>query len=266
MRKVIICLMLVLSSFVAEARVKSYNIDKKEVVKLVVEANKLVFEEDLEKWNEIMFGTLSAETDMGAFKGSSKHGIAQITPIAFKFIKNNILKDEELYNKLKKEGIDFKKISFNDLTNNHKASVVAMSLYYKYVAQTKKINIKGKTPAQVWKTLYNTSAGAGTLNHFNKAYARNKEVIEIAMNEIYETERRELKDMLYAKEVKEVGNKLVMVNPREKDLEVKDNPKFARFFDTKKVIEDEINTILGIAKLMDDLKHNGNKYVKNYIY
>ena len=98
---------------------------------------------------------------------------------------------------------------------------------------------------------------------FNKS---NKEVIEIAMNEIYETERRELKDMLYAKEVKEVGNKLVMVNPREKDLEVKDNPKFARLFDTKKVIEDEINTILGIAKLMDDLKHNGNKYVKNYIY
>ena len=266
MRKVIICLILVLSSFVAEARVKSYNIDKKEVVKLVVEANKLVFEEDLEKWNEIMFGTLSAETDMGAFRGGSKHGIAQITPIAFKFIKKNILKDEELYNKLKKEGIDFKKISFNDLTNNHKASVVAMILYYKYVAQTKKMNIKGKTPAQVWKILYNTSAGAGTVSHFNKAYARNKDIIEIAMNEIQEDERRVLKDMLYAKEVKEVGNKLVMVNPREKDLEVKDNPKFARFFDTKKVIEDEINTILGIAKLMDDLKHNGNKYVKNYIY
>mgnify|MGYP003240588303 CR=1 FL=1 len=264
MRKVIICLILVLSSFVAEARVKSYNIDKKEVVKLVVEVNKLVFEEDLEKWNEVMFGTLSAETDMGAFKGSSKHGIAQITPVAFKFIKKNILKDEKLYNKLKAEGIDFKKIRFNNLTHNHKASVVAMSLYYKYVMQTKKISIKGKTPAQVWKIFYNTSAGAGTLNHFNKAYSRNKEVIEIAMNEIHENERRELKDMLYVKEVKEVGDKLVMVNPREKDIEVKTN-KFIKFFDTKKVIENEINTLLGMAKLMDNLKHN-NKYVKNYIY
>lgn len=263
MRKVIICLILVLSSFVAEARVKSYNIDKKEVVKLVVEANKLVFEEDLEKWNEIMFGTLSAETDMGAYRGGSKHGIAQITPVAFKFIKKSVLKDEELYNKLKAEGLDFKKLSFNDLTNNHKASVVSMSLYYKYA--TAKKSIKGKSSAQVWKIFYNTSAGAGTVGHFNKAYARNKDIIQVAMNEIHEDERKQLKDMLYVKEVKEVGNKLVMVNPREKDLEVKDSHKFARFYDTKKVIEDEINMLLGFSDIMDKIKHNGNKYV-NYIY
>ena len=119
MRKVVICLILVLSSFVAEARVRSYNIDKKEVVKLVVEANKLVFEEDLEKWNEIMFGTLSAETDMGAYRGGSKHGIAQITPIAFKFIKNNILKDEELYNNLTKTSNSLNEL-ISDLKQNPK--------------------------------------------------------------------------------------------------------------------------------------------------
>ena len=53
-----------------------------------------------------------------------------------------------------------------------------MSLYYKYVVETKKVNIHGKDKAEVWKKYYNTYAGAGTKQHFNKAYNRNKDIIQ----------------------------------------------------------------------------------------
>ena len=240
MKKIVLILMIILFSFVSEAKVKGYNIDKKEVVKLVIEANKLVFEEDLDKWNDILLGTLAAETDLGAFRGGSKHGIAQITPIAYKFIKERLAKDKETYEKLKEYGIDFKKISFNDLTNNHKASIVAMSLYYKYVIKMKKGNINGKSPAEVWKKYYNTYAGAGTINHFNKAYARNEEVVNVVMNEM---KMKELRDMMFAKEVKIIDDKLVMVNNRLDIIEDSRNV-VAKLIDDINVIE--LHNIMGL--------------------
>lgn len=242
MKKVVLVLMLILISFVSEAKVKGYNIDKKEVIKLVVESNKIVFEdENQDKWNEILLGTLAAETDLGAFRRGSKHGIAQITPIAYKFIKERLAKDKETYEKLKENGLDFKKISFNDLTDNHKASIVAMSLYYKYVIKMKKGNINGKSPAEVWKKYYNTYAGAGTLSHFNKAYARNEEIINVAMNEIRIDEFR---DTMFVKEVKLVEGKLVMINNNKLDTIENSQLTLTQLIDDMNVIE--LHAIMGL--------------------
>lgn len=178
MKRIIGIIFVLFSLSSVAAKLRNYGIDKEKVVEIVYDTTKLVFESYHDEWNDIMLGTLSAETDLGAYKGSSKHGIAQITPVAFKFIKKQVLKDSKTYEKLKANGIDFKKISFNELTHNHKASIAAMALYYKYVVETKKVNIHGKDKAEVWKKYYNTYAGAGTKQHFNKAYNRNKDIIK----------------------------------------------------------------------------------------
>ena len=178
MKKLIGIIFIMFSLTSLSAKVKGYNIEKEEVIQMVYDTTKLVFSENHDEWNDIILGTLAAETDLGSYRAGSKHGIAQITPVAFKFIKQQVLKDKETYAKLKNSGLDFKKITFNELTHNHKASVVAMSLYYKYVVETKKVNIHGKDKAEVWKKYYNTYAGAGTKQHFNKAYNRNKEIIK----------------------------------------------------------------------------------------
>lgn len=178
MKKLIGIIFIMFSLTSLSAKVRGYNIEKEEVIQMVYDTTKLVFNENHDEWNDIILGTLAAETDIGAYRAGSKHGIAQITPVAFKFIKQQVIKDKETYAKLKSNGLDFKKITFNELTHNHKASVVAMSLYYKYVVETKKVNIHGKDKAEVWKKYYNTYAGAGTKQHFNKAYNRNKDIIQ----------------------------------------------------------------------------------------
>ena len=178
MKKLIGIIFIMFSLTSLSAKAKGYNIEKEEVIQMVYDTTKLVFNENHDEWNDIILGTLAAETDIGAYRAGSKHGIAQITPVAFKFIKQQVIKDKETYAKLKSNGLDFKKITFNELTHNHKASVVAMTLYYKYVTETKKVNIHGKDKAEVWKKYYNTYAGAGTKQHFNKAYNRNKDIIK----------------------------------------------------------------------------------------
>lgn len=179
MIKKIIGIVFVLLSFTTlGAKVRNYGIAKEDVVRIVYDTTKVVFDEYHDEWNDVLLGTLSAETDLGAFRGNSKHGIAQITPVAYKFIKKQVLSDKETYEKLKENGLDFKKIGFNDLTNNHRASITAMALYYKYVTKSKKFTIHKKDKAEVWKKYYNTYAGAGTKAHFNKAYNRNKSLIE----------------------------------------------------------------------------------------
>lgn len=181
MKRIVGIVFLIMSISMFGARINKFNISKSEVIHMVYDTTKVVFSKYHDEWNDILLGTLAAETDLGAYKGNSKHGVAQITPIAYKFIKKEILKDKKTYEKLKSVGLDFKKISFNDLTNNHKASVTAMALYYKYTVEKKKVNIHGKDKAEVWKKYYNTYAGSGTKEHFNKAYSRNKSIINETM-------------------------------------------------------------------------------------
>ena len=178
MKKLIGIIFVIFSLTSLSAKIRGYNIEKTEVIQMVYDTTKLVFNENHDEWNDIILGTLAAETDVGAYRAGSSHGIAQITPVAFKFIKQQVLKDKTTYEKLLATGLDFKKIGFNELTHNHKASVAAMSLYYKYVTETKKVNIHGKDKAEVWKKYYNTYAGSGTKQHFNKAYNRNKDIIK----------------------------------------------------------------------------------------
>lgn len=169
---------IMLSFTVMGAKVRNYGITKGEVIQIVYDTTKVVFNEYHDEWNNILLGTLAAETDLGSFRGKSTHGIAQITPVAYKFIKKSLMNDKETYGRLKESGLDFKKIGFNDLTHNHKASITAMALYYKYIVESKKVNIHKKDKAEVWKKYYNTYAGSGTKEHFNKAYKRNKSLID----------------------------------------------------------------------------------------
>lgn len=169
---------IMLSFTVMGAKVRNYGITKGEVIQIVYDTTKVVFNEYHDEWNNILLGTLAAETDLGSFRGKSTHGIAQITPVAYKFIKKSLMNDKETYSRLKESGLDFKKIGFNDLTHNHKASITAMALYYKYIVESKKVSIHKKDKAEVWKRYYNTYAGSGTKEHFNKAYKRNKSLID----------------------------------------------------------------------------------------
>lgn len=169
---------IMLSFTVMGAKVRNYGITKGEVIQIVYDTTKVVFDEYHDEWNNILLGTLAAETDLGSFRGKSTHGIAQITPVAYKFIKKSLMNDKETYVRLKESGLDFKKIGFNDLTHNHKASITAMALYYKYIVESKKVSIHKKDKAEVWKKYYNTYAGSGTKEHFNKAYKRNKSLID----------------------------------------------------------------------------------------
>lgn len=169
---------IMLSFTVMGAKVRNYGITKGEVIQIVYDTTKVVFNEYHDEWNNILLGTLAAETDLGSFRGKSTHGIAQITPVAYKFIKKSLMSDKETYARLKSNGLDFKKIGFNDLTHNHKASITAMALYYKYIVESKKVSIHKKDKAEVWKKYYNTYAGSGTKEHFNKAYKRNKSLID----------------------------------------------------------------------------------------
>ena len=105
MKKLIGIIFIMFSLTSLSAKVRGYNIEKEEVIQMVYDTTKLVFNENHDEWNDIILGTLAAETDIGAYRAGSKHGIAQITPVAFKFIKQQVIKDKETYAKLKSNGL-----------------------------------------------------------------------------------------------------------------------------------------------------------------
>lgn len=201
---------IMLSFTVMGAKVRNYGITKGEVIQIVYDTTKVVFDEYHDEWNNILLGTLAAETDLGSFKGKSTHGIAQITPVAYKFIKKNLMSDKETYVRLKESGLDFKKIGFNDLTHNHRASITAMALYYKYVVEAKKVSIHKKDKAEVWKKYYNTYAGSGTKEHFNKAYKRNKSLIDETILVCKENDIRLAKETVVETQDEYVATNMIM--------------------------------------------------------
>lgn len=235
MKRIVGIVFLIMSISMFGARVSKFNISKSEVIHMVYDTTKVVFSKYHDEWNDILLGTLAAETDLGAYKGNSKHGVAQITPIAYKFIKKEILKDKKTYEKLKSIGLDFKKISFNDLTNNHKASVTAMALYYKYTVEKKKVNIHGKDKAEVWKKYYNTYAGSGTKEHFNKAYSRNKSIINETMLVCKTSDTKLAKTSI----VEDVVYDTYVVNEPEESVTVDVSDDFTTFTATISVKEEE---------------------------
>ena len=196
---------IMLSFTVMGAKVRNYGITKGEVIQIVYDTTKVVFNEYHDEWNNILLGTLAAETDLGSFRGKSTHGIAQITPVAYKFIKKSLMNDKETYGRLKESGLDFKKIGFNDLTHNHKASITAMALYYKYIVESKKVSIHKKDKAEVWKKYYNTYAGSGTKEHFNKAYKRNKSLIDETILVCKENDTRLAKESVVETQVEYIA-------------------------------------------------------------
>ena len=235
MKRIVGIVFLIMSISMFGARINKFNISKSEVIHMVYDTTKVVFSKYHDEWNDILLGTLAAETDLGAYKGNSKHGVAQITPIAYKFIKKEILKDKKTYEKLKSVGLDFKKISFNDLTNNHKASVTAMALYYKYTVEKKKVN---------------TYAGSGTKEHFNKAYSRNKSIINETM---LACKTDDVKDVKLAKASlieNDVYNTCEVCEPAEGAMTVASTDDFTTFTTTIRFEKEESNDEFAYNKLL----------------
>lgn len=165
---------------------KNYGITSTDAIKMAVNVVPHLFEENHEKWEEVLIGTLAAETRFGQFKAGSKLGIGQVTKVAHKMIKENLKKDSKTSEVVRDLlGKPFEDFKFEELEKENMASVVAMGLYYKYrVERNKKVNIKKTSAAQIWKTYYNTVAGAGTVDGFNKVVKQSKKIIDVAYDAI----------------------------------------------------------------------------------
>lgn len=149
----------------------SYNVSPETLIKLTAKVVPAVFAKNHTYWNQLILGTLASETGMGSFKGSSRHGVTQITPVAFKAIQRAVTKQDR--QRIQQNlGIDVKKVSFGELEWNHTLSIVFTSLFYKTVISS---GVPPKTVegcAIAWKKHYNTYLGAGTTSGFQRNYKK----------------------------------------------------------------------------------------------
>lgn len=66
---------------------KGYNISPKEITESVRIVNTIIFgSENIEHYNKLIAGTISAETLYGKYKGKSPLGITQISPAGWGYI------------------------------------------------------------------------------------------------------------------------------------------------------------------------------------
>lgn len=147
---------------------KGYNVSPKEITESVRIVNTIIFgSENIEHYNKLIAGTISAETLYGKYKGKSPLGITQISPAGWGYINWKITYEDKF--NLRMLGIEHSTIKLKDLTNNHLLAIAYCSLYYKY-------KLNGIVPnnldeyAIAWKKYYNTSAGSGTIKEFKKKY------------------------------------------------------------------------------------------------
>lgn len=149
---------------------KGYNITPIELTEKIITINQLIFDNDLEHYNKLIIGTISAETLYGKYRGNSPLGIAQISPDGWRFIKSRITEEDIAILKI----VGYENIEFKDLANDPVLSLFFCSLYYKY-------KLNGNVPKNIeeyaitWKKYYNTSAGAGTVEDFKTKYFKHGE-------------------------------------------------------------------------------------------
>lgn len=152
----------------AKKTVATYNVNKKELIREINLVNSILFNgKDVEAWNALMVGTISAETNMGQYKGKSKLGITQITKAGLGYI-NSRLNDDDKY-VISLLGYDHTKVKLKDLEWDHRLAILYGSIYYKH-------KLNGIAPstenamAKAWKKHCNTYAGAGTVEGFLKKF------------------------------------------------------------------------------------------------
>lgn len=147
---------------------KGYNISSRDLTEKIIAVNKIIFgTENLEHYNNLIAGTVAAETLYGKYKGNSPLGITQISPAGWGFIQSRL--QEEDIEIIKIIGYDNSKVKFKDLAEDHLLAIMYCSLYYKY-------KLNGNIPntledyAKAWKKYYNTKEGAGTIEGFKEKY------------------------------------------------------------------------------------------------
>lgn len=148
---------------------KGYNITPEQIERDVFEVNTIIFDfEELEKWNLLINGTISAETMYGRYIGDGILGLTQVSKAGYNYVEGNL--NDEDRRKLMILGCP-KKIKFEELRRNNKIAIIYCSFYYKY-------KLKGIPPknlkecAKTWKKYYNTSAGDGTPKEFIIRYEK----------------------------------------------------------------------------------------------
>ena len=66
---------------------KGYNVNPKDITESVRIVNAIIFgSENIEHYNKLIAGTISAETLYGKYKGKSTLGITQISPAGWGYI------------------------------------------------------------------------------------------------------------------------------------------------------------------------------------
>ncbi len=159
--------------------ITTYDIEPNEVLSITYSVADEIFEKNIDGWKYVLVGTLSAETNLGQFKGSSKNGIAQMEKQAFEYIHSKLEKSEDEQKKIEKHtGVDFSDITFETLSENNYISIMYMAYFYKFVCYEKENPQTKEDAAKIWKEYYNTRHGKGSVEKFLTVYENQEEYIE----------------------------------------------------------------------------------------
>jgi hypothetical protein len=128
---------------------------------------------------DLITETLIVETNMGgasyghAAKHWANYGIAQFTRSSAKHVLDRLRKERPDVYKVVDKMYDHKKTLTQNLMTNVKLSIALCAEYY-WLSNPKFHNQIGTklARARFWKRVYNTSAGSGSVDSYNKAVTR----------------------------------------------------------------------------------------------
>lgn len=158
--KILVTLFLMISTMISAA---GYNIEPENLVQEIHEINNVIFDsKDIEKWDILINGTISAETLYGQYSGNGNLSLAQISKDGFGYIESRMTDEDR--KKLSKLGYE-DEIEFSELKTDNRLAIIYCALYYKYKLQ----EVPPKTLeecAKAWKKHYNTIEGKGRPQDF----------------------------------------------------------------------------------------------------
>lgn len=158
--KILVTLFLLISTMVNAA---GYNIEPENLVQEIHEINNVIFDyKDIDKWDILINGTISAETLYGQYSGNGNLSLAQISKAGFGFIQSRLTDaDKEKLSALGYEN----DVKFAELKKDNRLAIIYCALYYKYKLQEVPPQSLEEC-AKVWKKYYNTIEGKGRPKDF----------------------------------------------------------------------------------------------------
>lgn len=159
MKKIVLVLFIILSTISSAV---GYNVDPEELAKEIHEINNVIFDyENIDKWDLLINGTVSAETLYGTYKGNGNLCLSQISKAGYGFVDSRLTEED----KEKLKALGYENIKFKDLKADNRLSIIYCCLYYKYkLAGVPPKNLEDC--AKVWKKYYNTIEGKGRPKDF----------------------------------------------------------------------------------------------------